>query len=226
MPTDVITIESCVCWWEFLDAGPFLNTGSFVDAGPFLDAGPTEFLVLLRDGKALALFPLDAPLRCHVLPPLDNDFGVYKDGEALPRAVRDRLKRLKAETRPQGELCLNIPYFTEAERWATLMSGGYLCIPADPEHLPGMILQLSSVDTGERMDASENLRAYPGPSTIALLKTCLADTARSMGRSEAGPFMHYPVRDNAWRSLQALGVDVAKPDLYDDFESWCCSSDY
>jgi hypothetical protein len=128
-------------------------------------------------------------------------------------------------TKERGFVRLEVPPGTPA--YGALWGGStcYLIVPADKPLKDRLYKDVMSDDVWTRLEAARNLRAFPGADTEKILRALLtdgADTVVTSSSVDAKGVTHsvqqnvFPVRQAAWKSLQAIGVTVPKPEGYRD----------
>jgi hypothetical protein len=144
---------------------------------------------------------------------IDKAGKVLTDPAAVVAAVEARVKLYPERVRAAGHYVGCGPRREDPDVH-------FLYVPHEPEHRKGFLDKLKAFGGPSRHGAAIELAHYPGDRDVAAaLKAALADgyVAEEQGppgpKGEARPVKVYPVRRAAYRSLQALGVNVPQPEL-------------
>lgn len=187
--------------------------------------GRQELVFFDMAGKRTRAFDLIRPESAHgSAVAITASFEVLTTREAILAAVLERLGRPLPP-------CPLRPLRVEVRRSAArdALCPGRVChllVPADADRLPSLIEQaLRAEEPSERATAAWRLAAYPGARTEEVLRALLSDPGREEARitgftwvdSPEGMlytknFTVYPARQAAWSALEALGVNVPKPE--------------
>ncbi len=181
--------------------------------GPPLDARLPRRLLSFMDAKGALVHTIDLEVDFDVsAPAYTAEFGVLTTEKDILARVRARLTRAAREV-VHGSFTVQIPEGTPAFTSLSASGSGYLVVPADPSLRDGLLAALRADDVHVRACAAWRLSRYPGDETVRLLQAALTDPGTAVVRDGEPPVpvTTWPVRQNAYDALVALGVAVPKP---------------
>ena len=139
------------------------------------------------------------------------DFTLLQNPDAIIQAARDIVSAAPFNVRQLHTFRLMIP----TEVLAQTKSGGpygQLIVPVDEQLRKHAIEFLKSESFSRRLEAAEALRYFKSKENIDRLRTLLEDEGYSQRTASDGTASKYfGVRDAAYQTLQAWGIEVERP---------------
>lgn len=150
----------------------------------------------------------------------NGDGVVAKDSEEILRIVANYAtrERPRVPTAPADDACRQSGCFWMPMRALTGVIGGpcqFVTVPAEEKYRAVAMKLATSGEPSDRWKGASMLGYYPGPETVKVLLNLLKDTHEAETFQNLGELVgiSYPVREAAYSSLVALGVEADKPVL-------------
>lgn len=138
------------------------------------------------------------------------DFTVLHKPDMVVQAAREIISRVPSNVRQLHTFRLMIPQEVLAE--TKLGPYGQLIVPVDEQLQKRAIGLLRSKSYTRRSEAAKILRYFKSDANIARLRELLEDSGYSQQMDDAGTSSkYYGVRDDAYQTLKAWGIDVERP---------------